>query len=115
MLIPMLTHTLTLIRTYICIQVSKPKRNKRQQLQQQVSLFQVSSNLTVLLLFWFYAFFYKKKINENVFVLASAPPGYPRPNLLPPRDMPLGLHHPDLLSRPYADQLAHQVRNINWT
>lgn len=40
---------------------------------------------------------------------ASAPPGYPRPNLLPPRDMPLGLHHPDLLSRPYADQLAHQA------
>ncbi|KAL0271680.1 UNVERIFIED_CONTAM: hypothetical protein PYX00_008695 [Menopon gallinae] len=41
---------------------------------------------------------------------ATAPPGYPRPNLLPPRDMPLGLHHPaDLLGRPYADQLAHQA------
>ncbi|KAK6631506.1 hypothetical protein RUM44_006033 [Polyplax serrata] len=41
---------------------------------------------------------------------ATGPPGYPRPNLLPPRDMPLGLHHPaDLLGRPYADQLAHQA------
>ncbi|CAH1405146.1 unnamed protein product [Nezara viridula] len=34
---------------------------------------------------------------------------YPRPSLLPPREA-LGLHHPsDLLSRPYADQLAHQA------
>lgn len=49
------------------------------------------------------------------FVQASAPPGYPRPNLLPPRDMALGLHHPaDLLGRPYADQLVQQVGCILW-
>lgn len=40
---------------------------------------------------------------------ASGTPGYPRPGLIPGRDGPLGLHHPDLLGRPYADQLAHQV------
>lgn len=28
---------------------------------------------------------------------------------MPGRDGPLGLHHPDLLGRPYAEQLAHQV------
>lgn len=40
---------------------------------------------------------------------ASASAGYPRPSILPSREAALGLHHPDLLSRPYADQLAHQV------
>ncbi|XP_044741300.1 arginine-glutamic acid dipeptide repeats protein isoform X4 [Chrysoperla carnea] len=33
---------------------------------------------------------------------------YPRPSLIPGRDA-LALHHQDLLSRPYADQLAHQA------
>lgn len=40
---------------------------------------------------------------------ATGTPGYPRPGLMPGREPPLGLHHPDLLGRPYADQLAHQV------
>lgn len=44
-----------------------------------------------------------------LFFEASGTPGYPRPSLIPSRDGPLGLHHPDLLGRPYADQLAHQV------
>ncbi|XP_026472131.1 arginine-glutamic acid dipeptide repeats protein isoform X3 [Ctenocephalides felis] len=39
----------------------------------------------------------------------SASAGYPRPSILPSREAALGLHHPDLLSRPYADQLAHQA------
>lgn len=29
--------------------------------------------------------------------------------MIPGREAALGLHHPDLLGRPYADQLAHQV------
>lgn len=40
---------------------------------------------------------------------ASGNGGYQRPGLMPGRDGPLGLHHPDLLGRPYAEQLAHQV------
>lgn len=44
---------------------------------------------------------------------ATSTPGYPRPSLIPSRDGPLGLHHPDILGRPYADQLAHQVMTIN--
>lgn len=40
---------------------------------------------------------------------ASGSGGYQRPGLMPGRDGPLGLHHPDLLGRPYAEQLAHQV------
>lgn len=106
-LIPTLILMLTPIRTYICIQVNKRKHNRKRQLQQQAFLFQV--NIFPILIK------NQPKQSFNGFVLlisASAPPGYPRPNLLPPREMPLGLHHPaDLLSRPYADQLAHQVCN----
>lgn len=35
---------------------------------------------------------------------------YPRPTLISGREASMGLHHPsELLARPYADQLAHQV------
>lgn len=43
------------------------------------------------------------------FVIATGAGAYPRPGLIPGREAALGLHHPDLLGRPYADQLAHQV------
>lgn len=44
------------------------------------------------------------------FFLGSAAGPYPRPSLLPTREASMGLHHPsDLLARPYADQLVHQV------
>lgn len=57
--------------------------------------------------YFFTAKKYRQSLDFNI--LASGAPGYPRPGLIPGRDGPLGLHHPDLLGRPYADQLAHQV------
>lgn len=44
-----------------------------------------------------------------LFLTATGAGGYPRPGMIPSREAALGLHHPDLLGRPYADQLAHQV------
>lgn len=50
------------------------------------------------------------KTNIKFVFAATGSGGYPRPSLLPPREAALALHHPsELLARPYADQLAHQV------
>lgn len=50
-------------------------------------------------------------MRDDVWMIATGAAGYPRgPAMMSGREGPMGLHHPDLLSRPYADQLAHQVQ-----
>lgn len=67
----------------------------------------LKSCITYLFLFIFHNFY-------DLFNVIASPAGpFPRPNLLPGRETSMGLHHPsDLLARPYADQLAHQVNNF---
>lgn len=56
-----------------------------------------------------------QNLKKLICIAASGNGGYPRPSLLPPREAALALHHPsDLLARPYADQLAHQVTPLDY-
>jgi hypothetical protein len=135
--LPNITHTLTLIHMHIhiCISIhssSRPSRRRRRLRRDspyQVSLV-ASNNCSATLLkdesgacdkrprTGLAPSFKQANIcslntdmlfSLKVMMVASGAPGYPRPGLIPGRDGPLGLHHPDLLGRPYADQLAHQV------